>query len=232
MTPRQNQILNTIIETYAVSAEPVSSAILSKQFNYSPATIRSEMANLEKMGLITHTHTSAGRIPTDRGYRVYVNSAKSLSAEDRIKNAVAKKIVSAGDGTKAIKAATEVLSDLTRNLSWATLADNFYLSGMAALFSQPEFASANSAFEVARLLDSLDQWLEEASLGEKVNIYIGHENPIGRASNCTLIISRFSSPYSTDSYIGILGPTRQSYRQVIDLVDYTGRLLEEELNER
>ena len=67
MTPRQMQILTAIIEQYAEVASPVGSITLAKLFGVSSATIRSEMSKLEEMGLITQPHTSAGRIPTDKG---------------------------------------------------------------------------------------------------------------------------------------------------------------------
>jgi heat-inducible transcriptional repressor len=73
MTDRQAKLLQAIIEQYAEVASPVGSSLLSKVFDVSSATIRSEMAELERMGYITHPHTSAGRIPTDKGYRYYVN---------------------------------------------------------------------------------------------------------------------------------------------------------------
>lgn len=70
MTDRQRAILNAIIEEYAEMASPVGSVTLAKLFGVSSATIRSEMARLEDMGLIEALHTSAGRIPTDKGYRL------------------------------------------------------------------------------------------------------------------------------------------------------------------
>jgi len=119
---------------------------------------------------------------------------------------------------------------VTSNLGLGTIGGNLYLSGMASLFQHPEFATAERAYEVARLLDSLEEWLAEAAPGAPVSVYIGRENPIGRASGATLVISRFESPYSSRSYIGVLGPTRQDYGSVIGLVGYTGKLLEEALN--
>ena len=76
MTERQIAILAAIIEQYAEIAVPVGSVILAKLFGVSSATIRSEMARLEDMGLIMQPHTSAGRIPTDQGYRFYVNTKR------------------------------------------------------------------------------------------------------------------------------------------------------------
>ena len=67
-----------IIEQYAEVASPVGSVTLAKLFGVSSATIRSEMAKLEEMSLITQPHTSAGRIPTDKGYRFYVNRLNDM----------------------------------------------------------------------------------------------------------------------------------------------------------
>src|SRR5262245_1759590 len=74
MTERQKQILKAIVEQYAEVASPVGSQLLAKVFEVSSATIRAEMAELERLGFIAQPHTSAGRVPTDKGYRFYVNS--------------------------------------------------------------------------------------------------------------------------------------------------------------
>jgi heat-inducible transcriptional repressor len=89
--------------------------------------------------------------------------------------------------------------------------------------------AAGPIHEVAQLLDNLEPWLREASPNQPLSVYIGRENPIGKASNCSLIISRFRSPFSDQSYIGVLGPTRQSYRQVMSLVAHAGQSLEDVL---
>jgi heat-inducible transcriptional repressor len=79
---------------------------------------------------------------------------------------------------------------------------------------------------VALLLDNLEPWLAEAAPNQPLSVFIGRENPVGKSSGCTLVISRFRSPFSDQSYIGVLGPTRQDYRQVMNLVHHTGHMLE------
>ena len=97
------------------------------------------------------------------------------------------------------------------------------------MFGQPEFINGLQVQQVARLLDNLEPWLKEAAPNEPLSVYIGQENPIGRAAGCSLIISRFRSPFSDRSYIGTLGPTRQSYKDVMSLVRQAGQELEEVL---
>lgn len=233
MTERQAAILAAIIEQYAEVAAPVGSVMLAKLFGVSSATIRSEMARLEEIGLIMQPHTSSGRIPTDQGYRHYVNQITESNQPpklDRSTRAIEARIGTHGDSaTRAIRSAVDSLVDLTHNLGLATIGDQLYMSGMGNLFSQPEFMQADHTQAVARLLDNLEPWLREAAPNEPLNVYIGAENPIGKTSGASLIISRFRSPYSDRSYIGVLGPTRQSYGRVMGLVRHAGAMLEEVL---
>lgn len=235
MTERQAQILAAIIEQYAEIAAPVGSVTLAKLFGVSSATIRSEMSKLEELGLIAQPHTSAGRVPTDQGYRFYVNQLNESQATtppqfDRSARAIEARVQTHGNrADRAIRSAVDSLVDLTQNLGLATIGDELYLNGIGNLFSQPEFLQGNHVQAVARLLDNLEPWLREAAPNEPLNVYIGSENPIGKSSGATLIVSRFRSPYSDHSYIGVLGPTRQSYGKVMGLVRHAGAMLEEVL---
>lgn len=231
MTDRQAQILAAIVEQYAEVAVPVGSVMLAKLFGVSSATIRAEMARLEEAGMISQPHTSAGRIPTDKGYRFYVNqlTQSQESALARPAKAIENRVAHAGRADLAIRSAADMLVELTNNVGLATIGDQLYLSGFSRLFTQPEFMHGGPVHEVARLLDNIEPWLREAAPNEPLSVFIGSENPIGKSSGCSLIISRFRSPYSDFSYIGVLGPTRQSYREVMGLVRHAGQSLEASL---
>jgi heat-inducible transcriptional repressor len=233
MTERQKLILCAIVEQYAEVAAPVGSSLLAKVFGVSSATIRAEMAELERLGLITQPHTSAGRIPTDKGYRFYVNRLTDQHdaslPEGRAERALSTRVENGGLPERTIRNAVDTLVELTHNLGLATIGDRLYMSGLSNLFGQPEFMQRGQVQEVATLLDNLEPWLHEAAPNKPLSVYIGQENPIGRTAGCTLIISKFRSPYSEDSYIGILGPTRQSYRDTMTFVRRAGEALEEAL---
>lgn len=284
LTDRQQSILFAIIEEYAEMAAPVGSVTLAKLFDVSSATIRSEMSRLEELDLIASPHTSAGRIPTDAGYRFYVNNlvereslstvnssescadfdtpsqegyseeessseylddsvslyldssyrrispSRALSSGQQDRNrglhALEVRINSQAQAEYAIRTAVDMLVELTGNLGLATIGNQLYLSGISKLFSQPEFTDYQRIQNVSKLLDNLEPWLREARPGQPLNIFIGRENPIGKNSDVSLIISKFRSPYSDSSYIGILGPTRQNYAQVMSLVRHAGQYLE------
>lgn len=234
MTDRQQKILAAIVEQYAEVASPVGSSLLAKVFNVSSATIRAEMAHLEEAGFIKQPHTSAGRIPTDKGYRFYVNNLApetEKTAERRAEKALATRVGHGGVPERMIRNAVDTLVELTHNLGIATISNQLYMSGLSNLFGQPEFIGGAQAQQIARLLDNLEPWLREAAPNQPLSVYIGHENPIGRSAGASLIISRFRSPFSDHSYIGVLGPTRQQYRDVMSLVRHAGESLEEVLYE-
>lgn len=222
-----------IIEQYAEVASPVGSNLLAKAFGVSSATVRADMAELEKEGFITQPHTSAGRVPTDKGYRMYVNSLGDSDApalpEYRGERALKMRVQGAGLPEQRIRNAVDTLVELTHNLGLATIGSQLYMSGLSNLFGQPEFIQSGQVRQVAGLLDNLEPWLREAAPNQPLSVFIGQENPIGRAAGCTLIISRFRSPFSDRSYIGTLGPTRQSYKEVMTLVRHAGEELEEVL---
>lgn len=232
MTSRQQQILSAIVEQYAEVASPVGSSLLAKVFGVSSATVRAEMAELERDGFIMQPHTSAGRVPTDKGYRFYVNNLSDDNPnlpERRAERALSARVQDTGVPERTIRNAVDTLVELTHNLGLATIGNQLYMSGLSNLFGQPEFMQAGQVQQVASLLDNLEPWLREAAPNQPLSVYIGRENPIGRAAGCSLIISRFRSPFSDRSYIGTLGPTRQSYRDVMTLVRRAGEELEEVL---
>src|SRR5262252_8563997 len=125
MTDRQKLILSAIVEQYAEVASPVGSQLLAKVFNVSSATIRAEMAELERLGYITQPHTSAGRVPTDKGYRLYVNnlinSPSEVLPERRTVRALATRVQQGGVPEYAIRNAVDTLVELTQNLAIATI---------------------------------------------------------------------------------------------------------------
>lgn len=240
MTERQKRILQAIVEQYSEVAEPVGSLILAKLFEVSSATIRNDMVELENLGLIEQPHTSAGRIPTDKGYRTYVNQLIEAQKNEihparshhRARQAFAKQLqATCGVPSKLVRRAVRGLAEMTDNLGFATIGEEIYISGFTNLFNQPDFANHDNVLALSRLIDNLEPWLDEVQPDEVINVFIGSENPIGKSSGATLIVNRFSSPYSEHSYIGVIGPTRQSYAKVMRLVEQTGLMLQEILSE-
>lgn len=121
MGDRKRLILQAIIEDYISTAEPVGSRTISKKYltGTSPATIRNEMADLEEMGYIEQPHTSAGRIPSDKGYRLYVDKLMEQKRLNEAQNNAIKKefIDILGEIDRLVKHASKLLSQMTQYTS-------------------------------------------------------------------------------------------------------------------
>ncbi len=239
MTSRQKQILKSIIEEYTKTAQPVGSLTLQLKYGFdvSPATIRAEMNELEKQGYIYQSHTSSGRIPTDHGYRFFVNSLLKEKEEEkegisaREKEALAKRLGALQQSyDQMIKEAAQLLSYLTNDAALAALSpDDIYYCGLKNIFAQPEFQEIEKALEIAEIIDRLDEFICEVSNKKEKKIYIGEENPLGKIADCSVIISEYKIPDYKHGFVGIIGPTRMSYNRNLSLVDYIARILSEKV---
>ena len=187
MEDRQKKILNAIIEQHLMSAEPIGSKTLlvSYDLGVSPATIRNEMAHLEKAGYLMQPHTSSGRIPTDLGYRFFINElvdyneAKSQAAELIAKinqDFHSRKI------KKEVQNAVTLLSNYTNSISFATLpgSQTFYL-GISNMLKKPEFLNdpltACQVIEVFEKNNQFLQFLEQSDTPEG-EIYLNKFNHV------------------------------------------------------
>lgn len=127
LNEREKSILQSIVQLYILKASPIGSRNLAKylqgQLNLSPATIRNTMADLEEMELISHPHTSAGRIPTDKGYRIYVDylmKMEDLTVNEM--NTVRENLLS-GSSANVFKDASKILGLLSHYLSIVAIPD-------------------------------------------------------------------------------------------------------------
>jgi heat-inducible transcriptional repressor len=218
---RRNQILSALIEHFIETAQPVGSKtlILTYNFKVSPATVRNDMAALEKEGLITHPHTSAGRVPTDKGYRVYVDEladydvAKAL-ARETLQTIRSKQ--SAEDAKQEVNKAMYLLSQAVPNVTFATIPDNkrTFFMGFSKMLRQPEFLDKPMhACQVMEVLEDRQQFLQglnQLELGKEPRIFIGEENVLPGIESCSLIVAEYNLD-GFKGYIGILGPKRMAY---------------------
>ena len=114
MDERARALLKALIERYIADGQPVGSRTLSKMFDLSPATIRNVMSDLEELGLIHIPHTSAGRVPTPRGYRLFVDTMLSAQPFEVMPIEQASQLLPAADPSRAVSAAATLLSNLTQ----------------------------------------------------------------------------------------------------------------------
>lgn len=218
---RKKQILNAIIQHFIETAQPVGSKtiILNFDFKVSPATIRNDMASLEKEGLLTQPHTSAGRIPTDKGYRLYVDEladfelAKALAHEtiQTIRNQTG-----ADQVKQKVNQAVNLLSQATPNLAFASIPENnrTFFMGFSKMLRQPEFMEAPmQASQVMEVIEDGQHFLkglEQLDTDSEPKILIGEENIIKGIDSCSLIVAKYRLG-DFHGHMGILGTKRMPY---------------------
>ena len=335
LSARAEILLRTLIERYIAEGQPVGSRTLAKQagLELSPATIRNVMVDLEDMGLVHSPHTSAGRVPTQQGYRVFVDSLVKVQTLDAAAmRTIEGQLNMAGDPQTLINAASSLLSQVTRLTAVVLVPrrevkpafhqiDFIGLSGNRVLvilvtadgqvqnrvihtdreYSRAELVTAANYFnqtyagqslsEVKKVLlqsmqqdsqvmqrmmamamdmarkmfqDSADEedelvvsgesnlidiadigdtqklrrlfdafgkkrdllhLLDQSTRAEGIKIFIGRESGCEPLEDCSVI----TAPYRADNEIvgtlGVVGPTRMAYEQVIPIVDVTAKLL-------
>lgn len=127
LNERERNILRSVVQQFILTASPVGSRYISKKYEIgiSPATVRNIMADLEESGFINHPHTSAGRIPTDKGYRYYVDSIMELNEIKNPEKGIIKRTLKAdvSDTEELFKIASNLLSTITNQLACVSYPD-------------------------------------------------------------------------------------------------------------
>ncbi|MDP3970931.1 MAG: winged-helix domain-containing protein [bacterium] len=229
LSDRKNALLSAIIEQYVATARPIGSKMLAENhdFDISSATIRNEMKELEDLGMITHPHTSAGRIPTEKGYRYYVEHFVNKQAK------LAKKVAQAFDDFAQqadhvvrevqIKYMAKELAELTSEAVLVRFgAHSFYYTGISNIFRKPEFSDTEMIYSLSELVDHFDDVLEMLGVTEGIDILIGKDNPISKM--CSTLVTEYGAE-DNSGVIAILGPMRMNYQQNYGLLKHVKNLI-------
>lgn len=327
LTERQRAILRLIVQEYVASGRPVGSKTLTERYpvGVSSATIRNEMAELERVGYVQQQHTSGGRIPTDQGYRYYVHhlmGSPELSSGDQIMirhqfrqvefqldqwvdfaasvlaetagnvsivsaprtlvarmrhfelislqprlallilvtqetavrqmmlhlpadadqgelSRMAESLVAVTQGLNgdeieqrvigASELSRYVLEQITLGLRGLSSVERTQIrhSGIENILGQPEFAGeeAHSVLDLLRGGSLLGAVLPQLSVGREVQVFIGDENPTDALRRFGVVMATYGIDGEVTGILGVLGPTRMSYRRSISSVRYMAQLM-------
>ncbi len=336
---RNKRVLQAVIDSYIASGAPIGSTVLVKRYDFgvSSATLRNIMAELEELGYLTHPHTSAGRVPTDLGYRYYIDSLISVEndsedIEDRLWQASS---LHSGDLQELMEEVSRFLATLSHcagvviapsepggkykhiefvrlrgkqvliifvtntgivqnkliefeenihqqelnyfssyldeELEQRTLpeirqqliekmqedklafvrlmdetyrasqevqgrdAEKVYIGGASQILENPEFANVEKMRTLFKAFEDkykLLKLLDRSVTAEGIKVFIGSENPFFEMQGCSLVVSNYKAGANVVGTLGVIGPTRMQYKQVIHVVDYTAKLLSKLLAER
>jgi len=234
MDKKTEKLFNSIVKEYVRTAEPVGSKLLVDKYNLgiSSATARNKMADLERDGYIYQPYTSAGRMPSEKGYEFYVsNCLKEKKLKDNDKKTLQKIVKRQGqekDDQKVIKDLTKQAAELSGQLMFIAFAPNqSYYTGIANIFSQPEFSQGRMTYDISLVVDHLDDILSKLffKVSAEPEIMIGKNNPFGEM--CSAIVTSYGRNQE-QGILGLLGPTRMDYDNNWSLINYLKELINKE----
>lgn len=218
LTQRENHILRAIVNEYIASAQPVGSRFLGTRYGLgiSPATIRTVMAALTEAGFLEQPHTSAGRVPTERAYRLFLEGTEASAPSVGEREKLAMRLRQAGPTEAAVVLARQ-LAEVAGGVGVFVTAGQVRYFGLANAFGQPEFADPRVAHYLAEVLDQAAEWLPRLTdKPGRLAVRIGQENDDFRAQRISILAMRLPG----DRFVAVLGPTRMPYRKLAALFEY------------
>jgi transcriptional regulator of heat shock response len=231
ITSRQAKILAVIVKENCDTGMPVASKDLVEKdyFDLSGATIRNEMQALEKLGYIMQPHTSAGRVPTDMGFRYFVSELMervklTMKEQEHLRSEIHKlQAVHVEMGRRLAK----LLAESSEQASFALFPGETSTMGLANILDNPGLPPED-AKEVARFFDNIDNYAEqmmEDYSGEPAKAVIGKEIKLSEKSDYSMVVSGISLPDGKKGVVGLLGPKSMRYQKNMGLLEYITKLL-------
>lgn len=224
MTIRQEKILNAIVKEYVKNSQPVSSKILARKLGLSSATLRNEMMELEKSGHLSKPHTSAGRIPTEKAYRLFIKSMEDKKVSVPVK-------ISKKPSEDLFKEMTKTLAEMSGGLAFSGIKElnSFFQFGLFNLLKEPEWEDKDYFSEMAGMMEQFEKHFNELFKEvhqDETKVFIGKENPLARTKKLSIIVSGCKMANKKHGVIGLLGPMRMRYDYNIALINKLRELLE------
>lgn len=226
MQPLHLQVLRCLVSEYIATGRPVSSRNLSSlaSINMSPASIRWIMHDLDEAGFIYQPYTSAGRIPTDYGYRYYLDHLTISPLAKRTKsNLITRFRLLTAHYQSRHQAAAETLAKISHLLALVseTSTYKYEQSGISMLFRDDSPDQVGLMQETSFLLDNIHHYLEKMTQlnDEETTVYIGHENPYFDSNHISLLLRPVVHKSGQRSVIMLVGPKRMPYRQNLSLIN-------------
>ncbi|MFQ5492656.1 MAG: hypothetical protein ACE5DX_00655 [Candidatus Dojkabacteria bacterium] len=235
MTPRQSRLLKAIIDEFIQTADAVGSVNLANKYRLgvSPATIRNEMANLVKSGYLQKPHSSSGRVPTNMGFKYFIDKLLrelddlGIESSNRIREQL---FQSRFDKDKLIYKAVNALSNESKALALVLLGNRAYYAGISRLLDQPDFNSRDELIEILKIIEDqalLHKVFEKYRGKRAIRILVGEDTGHGSLANVALIFSPIKLHGDRRGYLALVGPNRMNYARNIPLIEFISANLNE-----
>ena len=238
---RELRVLESVVRLHTESADPVSSAAVARDLDHrwSSATIRNVFSDLERRGWLYRPHPSAGRVPTEAGYRAFVEGIVLPGRREGRGRHLLESELEWGRGAldEQLRGAMDLISRLSHALGISLLvlapgadeAEGCRLTGVEQLLEQPEFEDPGHLRGLIQVMQEpgpLGDYLRgEVAGAEPLKVLIGSENRLEILSPFSLVATRVEGE-GRSALLGVLGPHRMEYPLVIDVLAGLGQLLE------
>lgn len=225
ITNRQTSILFSVIDAYVRSAEPIASQAIveARAVDASPATVRSEMVALEEGGYLVQPHTSAGRVPTEAAYRLYIaylQRQRTLAAATVVEEIAAVVARELGDVHVFGKALARTLAALASQAIVIGFSQgDVYATGLSYVIVQPEFQDIETRRSFSVAMDRLDETINalDILLNGEPRVILGSENPFGDQAGT--VATHLALPAGYTMTLGIVGPMRMAYDRNLGIME-------------
>lgn len=215
---RAERILDALVREYTKTAHPVGSLELLRRarLGVSPATIRNELLGLCEQGFLEQPHTSAGRVPTDKGYRFFVDHLDEDEDElNPSESALLARIFEIRHEDEFMREFGRAISEISGAFAAVALRgkDFMYETGFSEVADEPEFEDPARAREFGELVDRLGGGIREffdTFARDEERIFIGEENPLGFPSY-SMVVSQWRHPRGFEGFFTLVGPKRTDY---------------------
>lgn len=226
LTDRQSVILCSTVQEHIRRGTPVGSELLleRRRLPWSSATVRAEFASLEHQGFLVHPHRSSGRIPTRLGYRYYVDHAveaepfpAAMAALRRVEP-----VVEEQREAVLVRELAHIIAELSGTLAVVAMPKVFvHEAGLSNLFRMPEFAESETADDIERVLDGVEEHgetlLARLTNGEPA-VFINGENPVAPAERVSVVVTAPTLPNGAPLLAVLIGPLRMSYAKHMSIL--------------
>ncbi|MDD5565789.1 MAG: hypothetical protein PHG31_02715 [Candidatus Omnitrophica bacterium] len=238
---RRNKVMAFTVNAYIAGGQPVSSQVLAEHFGLSSATMRNILAELEEEGYFYHPHTSAGRVPTRKGYRYYVDF---LMSQQELSEDIKLVILEGLTGSKRahfdleelLEKTSDIVAELTHytSLVWlSSLKGRIFFKGLRNMARQPEFRDAQKLSLLLELLEERTRLLAllNQEFQDHCKVYIGEEIGCSVGEDCSLVVSAYHKGRRDSGRLAVLGPLRMSYEQTVATLAFVSFTLNKLLEE-
>ncbi|HLD73670.1 MAG TPA: hypothetical protein VJB34_02085 [Bdellovibrionota bacterium] len=240
MKERSQIILREVIQTYIQGGLPVGSRLIAKasKIALSSASIRNTMSDLEENGFLQQPHTSAGRIPTVKALKFYVDE---LLEEHQAKNdglMGSTYFPNFSDAEEMMEYISLLLGNKTGATSFVVFnrgdkkdfQKRIYYGCQSNILNKPEFSDVQKVHRFLRALEEKEEFINKMNtMHEGLNIKIGEENNIKGLEECSLVASSYHTVQNECGMVGVVGPLRMDYAHMIDIVTTTAHTLSKKL---